>query len=547
MTEAAERPTDTGLPPPEGDATPIETDYAIGQDNVTPKLGPFDLDIHNPVFAISGLTVVAFTFLTLAFQSEVGPLFTGLRDWLVASLDWFFLSAANVFVLFCLALIVSPLGRVRIGGTEATPDYGYASWFAMLFAAGMGIGLVFFGVSEPISHYESAFGGVAVENGVRTDWAPLGAAAGDAGAARALGMAATIFHWGLHPWAIYAVVGLALAIFAYNKGLPLTMRSAFYPVLGERVWGWPGHVIDVLAVFATLFGLATSLGLGAQQASAGLAFLFGIPDGDATKVILIVAITLVAIGSVLRGIEGGVKKLSELNMMLAAALVLFVVVTGPTLAILAGFFTNLAAYASELVALSMPFGRDDDNFRQGWTAFYWAWWISWSPFVGMFIARVSRGRSVREFIIAVLLIPSLVSVFWMTAFGGTAISQIVDQGITAAADAPLELKLFAMLQHLPLTAITSLVGIVLVVVFFITSSDSGSLVIDTITAGGKVDAPKSQRVFWCSFEGLVAIALLLGGGLAALQAMAVSTGFPFTIVLLLACVSIVKGLMDEPR
>lgn len=547
MTEAAERPTDTGLPPPEGDATPIETDYAIGQDNVTPKLGPFDLDIHNPVFAISGLTVVAFTFLTLAFQSEVGPLFTGLRDWLVASLDWFFLSAANVFVLLCLALIVSPLGRVRIGGTEATPDYGHASWFAMLFAAGMGIGLVFFGVSEPISHYESAFGGVTVENGVRTDWAPLGAAAGNPEAARALGMAATIFHWGLHPWAIYAVVGLALAIFAYNKGLPLTMRSAFYPVLGERVWGWPGHVIDVLAVFATLFGLATSLGLGAQQANAGLSFLFGIPDGEATKVILIVAITLVAIGSVLRGIEGGVKKLSELNMMLAAALVLFVVVTGPTLAILAGFFTNLAAYASELVALSMPFGRDDDNFRQGWTAFYWAWWISWSPFVGMFIARVSRGRSVREFIIAVLLIPSLVSVFWMTTFGGTAISQIVDQGITAAADAPLELKLFAMLQHLPLTAITSFVGIVLVVVFFITSSDSGSLVIDTITAGGKVDAPKSQRVFWCSFEGLVAIALLLGGGLAALQAMAVSTGFPFTIVLLLACVSIVKGLMDEPR
>lgn len=547
MTEETERLTDTGLPPPDGDCTPIETDYAVGQDNVTPKFGPFNLDIHNPVFAVSGLTVVAFTFLTLAFQSDVGPLFTGLRDWLVAALDWFFLSAANVFVLLCLALIVSPLGRVRIGGTEATPDYGYASWLAMLFAAGMGIGLVFFGVSEPISHYNSAFGGVAVENGVRSDWAPLGAAAGNAEAARALGMAATIFHWGLHPWAIYAIVGLALAIFAYNKGLPLTMRSAFYPLLGERIWGWPGHVIDILAVFATLFGLATSLGLGAQQANAGLAFLFGIPDGDATKVILIVAITLIAIGSVLRGIEGGVKKLSELNMMLAAALVLFVVIAGPTLAILTGFFANLGAYASELVALSMPFGRDDDNFRQGWTAFYWAWWISWSPFVGMFIARVSRGRSVREFIIAVLLIPSLVSVFWMTTFGGTAISQIVDQGITAAADAPLELKLFAMLQHLPLTAITSFVGIVLVVVFFITSSDSGSLVIDTITAGGKVDAPKSQRVFWCSFEGLVAIALLLGGGLAALQAMAVSTGFPFTIVLLLACVSIVKGLMDEPR
>ncbi len=547
MTEATEHLTDTGLPAPEGDATPIETAYAVGQDNITPKLGPFALNIHNPVFAVSGLTVVAFTFLTLAFQADVGPLFTGLRDWLVASLDWFFLSAANVFVLVCVALIASPLGRVRIGGTAATPDYGYASWLAMLFAAGMGIGLVFFGVAEPISHYDSAFGGTAVEGGVRTDWAPLGAAAGDPQAARALGMAATIFHWGLHPWAIYAIVGLALAVFAYNKGLPLTMRSAFYPLLGERVWGWPGHVIDTLAVFATLFGLATSLGLGAQQANAGLAFLFGIPDGDATKVILIIAITLIAIGSVLRGIEGGVKKLSELNMLLAGALVLFVVLAGPTLAILTGFVTNLGAYASELVALSMPFGRDDDNFRQGWTAFYWAWWISWSPFVGMFIARVSRGRTVREFIIAVLLIPSLVSVFWMTTFGGTAISQIIDQGISAAADAPLELKLFAMLQHLPLTAITSAVGIVLVVVFFITSSDSGSLVIDTITAGGKVDAPKSQRVFWCSFEGLVAIALLLGGGLVALQAMAVSTGFPFTIVLLLACISLVKGLADEPR
>lgn len=234
-------------------------------------------------------------------------------------------------------------------------------------------------------------------------------------------------------------------------------------------------------------------------------------------------------------------------MILAAALVLFVVLAGPTVQILAGFFGNLAAYARELVPLSMPFWRQDDNFRQGWTAFYWAWWISWSPFVGMFIARVSRGRTVREFLVAVLLIPALVSVFWMTAFGGTAISQIVHQGITAAADAPLELKLFAMLQHLPLAAVTSFIGIVLVVVFFITSSDSGSLVIDTITAGGKVDAPVSQRVFWASFEGLVAIALLLGGGLAALQAMAVSTGFPFTVVLLLACISIVKGLMDEPR
>jgi betaine/carnitine transporter, BCCT family len=540
--------SDTSLPVPEGESEIIQTDYEVGQDNITPQVGPFNLDIHNPVFAFSGATVVLFTILTLVFGESVGPLFESLRDGLTATLDWFFLSAANVFVILCLALIVSPLGRVRIGGTDATPDYSYISWFSMLFAAGMGIGLVFFGVSEPISHYDAALGGIEIgEDGARTDWAPLGGAEGDTAAARSLGMAATIFHWGLHPWAIYAIVALSLALFSYNKGLPLTMRSVFYPILGERVWGWQGNVIDILAAFATLFGLATSLGFGAEQASAGLTFLFGIPEGNTSMVILIAAITAVAIISVVRGMDGGVKRLSEFNMILAGLLLLFIVLAGPTWAILSGFVSNLGAYAREIIPLSNPFGRDDDNFRQGWTAFYWAWWISWSPFVGMFIARVSRGRTAREFLICVLLVPSIVSVLWMTAFGGTAINQIVVGGVEAVADAPLELKLFIMLEGLPLTAITSFVGIVLVLVFFVTSSDSGSLVIDTITAGGKVDAPVSQRVFWCTFEGLIAIALLLGGGLAALQAMAVSTGFPFTIVLLFACYALVKGLLDEPR
>jgi BCCT family betaine/carnitine transporter len=360
-------------------------------------------------------------------------------------------------------------------------------------------------------------------------------------------MAATIFHWALHPWAIYAVVALALALFSYNKGLPLTMRSIFYPIFGERIWGWTGHVIDILAVFATLFGLATSLGFGAEQASAGLEFLFGLPATDTTKVFLIIGITGIALLSVVAGLDAGVKRLSEINMALAVLLLLFVVIVGPTVAILSGFFNNLLAYVQNLPALSNPVGRSDANFSQGWTAFYWAWWISWSPFVGMFIARVSRGRTVREFITCVLLIPSLVCVFWMTAFGGTAISQLVNDGIQTVVGAPLELQLFSMLQELPLAQITSFLGIVLVIVFFVTSSDSGSLVIDTITAGGKIDAPTPQRVFWCLFEGLVAIALLLGGGLGALQAMSVSTGFPFTIVLLLACVAIVKGLMSEPR
>ncbi|MBS9807896.1 BCCT family transporter [Vibrio alginolyticus] len=536
-----------GIQRPDGKVNAIDTDYQIGQDNVALKVGPFGLDIHNRVFAISGLAIVMFVVITLLFREQVEPFFADLRAGLLHNLDWFFLASGNIFVIVCVGLIFTPLGRVRIGGTEATPDYSYAGWLAMLFAAGMGIGLVFFGVSEPMSHFSSAIGGVSVENGVRTDWAPLGGAEGDATAASALGMAATIYHWALHPWSIYALLALGLAIFSFNKGLPLTMRSIFYPLFGERVWGWTGHIIDILAVVATVFGLATSLGYGASQAATGLNFLFDVPMTNTTQVILIIGITALALISVVAGLDKGVKILSEINMGLAALLLLFVIVVGPTIAILTGFFENIVSYVAKIPALSMPFGREDVNYSQGWTAFYWAWWISWSPFVGMFIARVSRGRSVREFIICVILIPSSVCVLWMTAFGGNAISQYVNDGYEAVFNAELPLKLFAMLDVMPLAEITSFVGIILVVVFFITSSDSGSLVIDTIAAGGKVDAPTPQRVFWCTFEGLVAIALMLGGGLAAAQAMAVTTGLPFTIVLLVATVSLIKGLMDEPR
>lgn len=532
---------------PDGLVNPIDTDYQVGQDNIIVKVGPFGLDIHNRVFLISGIAVILFVLLTLVFQTQVEPLFGGLKNWLTTHLAWFFISAANIFVLLCLFLVVSPLGKVRLGGTEAKPDYSYAGWFSMLFAAGMGIGLMFYGVSEPLSHFGSAYAGTSFENGVRTDWSPLSGAMGDAAGAERLAMAATIYHWALHPWAIYAILALGLALFSFNKGLPLTIRSIFYPILGERIWGWPGHIIDILAVLATLFGLATSLGLGASQASAGLNYLFGIPTGTTTEIVLVIVITLIALISVVAGLNAGVKRLSEINMALAGLLLLFVIVVGPTMAILSGFFSNLGAYLQYLPALANPIGREDSNFSQGWTAFYWAWWISWSPFVGMFIARVSRGRTVREFITCVLLIPSLACVLWMTVFGSTAISQVVQDGYRLAADAGLPLQLFNMLDALPWAQLTSLIAIILVVVFFVTSSDSGSLVIDTIAAGGKVDAPTPQRVFWCTFEGLVAIALILGGGLTALQAMAVSTGFPFTIVLLVSCIALLKGLASEPR
>ncbi|MGC9457063.1 MAG: BCCT family transporter [Halothiobacillaceae bacterium] len=542
-----EQDQSTGVPAPEGAANLIDTDYQIGQDNYRASPLGVNIDIHGAVFSFSALVVLAFVILTLALPEQSTTWFDGAKNWINANMTWFFLLSANIFLLLCLVLIVSPLGKVRIGGANAKPDFGYLSWFSMLFAAGMGVGLMFWGVAEPLSHYGTAFGGVSMgENGVRDDWAPLGAAADDPAGATSLAMAATIFHWGLHPWAIYAIVALSLAIFAYNKGLPLTVRSIFYPLLGERIWGWPGHVIDILAVFATLFGLATSLGIGAQQAAAGLSHLFGVPEGNTTLVLLIAAITAVAVVSILLGVDKGVKRLSEINLVLAFLLLMFVVFFGPTLLIATGFVKNLGAYLAELPFLSNPFGREDANFSQGWTTFYWAWWISWSPFVGMFIARVSRGRSVREFLTAVLLIPSTVSVFWMTTFGTTAIEQ-VQAGFTGAQDADLAVKLYEVLGQLPMAEITSFIAILLVIVFFITSSDSGSLVIDTITAGGKIDAPKPQRVFWGVIEGAIAIALLIGGGLAALQAVAVSAGLPFTLVLLVGCYAIVRGLMTEPR
>jgi len=523
----------------------IPTDYEIGQDNIKTSLGKLRVDIHNPVFVISGGLVVLFVLYALIFKEHATGFFPNLRAAVTSSFDWFFLGGANILVLFCLFLIVSPWGKIRLGGQDAKPDFSYPGWFAMLFAAGMGIGLMFYGVSEPISHYSSSVAGTTIgEDGVRTDWAPLDGAAGDSEAARELGMASTVFHWGLHPWAIYAVLALALALFSYNKGLPLTIRSAFYPIFGDRVWGWTGHVIDIVAVFATLFGLATSLGIGAKQANAGLGEVFSMPFGPLWQSILIVGITLIALISVLRGLEGGVKRLSEINMLLAFGLLAFVLFLGPTGFIFGNFFDSLGAYAANIIPLSNPIGREDVNFSQGWTSFYWAWWISWSPFVGMFIARVSKGRTVREFIICVLLIPSLVCVFWMSTFGGAAISQFIS-GNEAVGSAELPVKLFAMLESYPLAAFTSFIGIVLVIVFFVTSSDSGSLVIDTITAGGKVDAPAGQRIFWCTFEGLVAIVLLLGGGLVALQAMVVSTGLLFAIVLLALCASIVLGLRSE--
>ena len=511
-----------------------ETDYEVGQDNVQ-VLG---MDMHNPVFFISAVLILVFVIGTIIFPAEAKTALDGAKGWTIDNFDWLFMVGANIFVLFCIALIFLPVGKIRLGGKGARPDFSTLSWFAMLFAAGMGIGLMFWSVAEPVGYYTDWFG------------TPLNVEP-NTPQAKDMALGAVMYHWGLHPWAIYGVVALSLAFFAYNKGMPLTIRSAFYPILGERCWGWAGHVIDVLAVLATIFGLATSLGLGAKQAAGGMHFLFDTPNAINVQIAIIVGVTAAAVISVMRGLDGGVKLLSNINMGLAALLLLFVMIAGPTLLIFTSMGQTAVDYVVNIIPLSNWVGREDQGFLHDWTVFYWAWWISWSPFVGMFIARVSRGRTVREFLTAVLLVPTLVTVVWMATFGGSGLHQTINGiGELANGVGDSSLALFQMLAELPLTAITSFLAIVLVLVFFITSSDSGSLVIDSITAGGKLDAPVPQRVFWAIMEGLIAGALLYGGGeqaLNALQAGAITTGLPFTVVLLLMCFSLYKGLSAERK
>ncbi len=514
-----------------------ETKYEVGQDN----LQKWGMDVHHPVFWIASALVLIFVIGTLVAPGPAKEALDGAKWWSIAKFDWLFMLAANVFVVFSLVLIFLPVGKIRLGGDKAKPEFSYMSWFAMLFAAGMGIGLMFWSVAEPTAYY--------------TGWyeTPLGVEANSA-AAQQKAMSATMFHWGLHPWAIYAVVALSLAFFSFNKGLPLTIRSAFYPLIKDHSWGPFGHLIDTIAVVATLFGLATSLGFGAQQAAAGIEFLSGVSSENAgdnfgIQLAIILGVTAVALISVLRGLDGGVKVLSNINMGIAGLLLLFVLIAGPTAVIFSTIGSTAVGYVQDIFAYSNWVGRDDEAWMQGWTVFYWAWWISWSPFVGMFIARVSYGRTVREFIIAVLLVPTLVTLVWMSVFGGSALDQITS-GVGQLADglSSVELAMFQMLENLPMAAITSGIGIILVLVFFITSSDSGSLVIDAITAGGKVDAPVVQRIFWVVIEGVVAAALLFGGGadaLAALQAAAITVGLPFTLVLLVMCVSLYLGLKHE--
>ena len=522
----------------------------------------FGLDIYlTPVFVISGITIVLFIIGSLIFQDQATELFKSARIWLTTNLDWLFMITANLVFLFCVIVAISPLGKIRLGGPEAKPEYSNLTWLAMLFAAGVGIGLLFFGVSEPITYFQ---GGDYSPLGTETIYDPATEYTSEnvpdindpevqpkVQRAASLGIATTVFHWGLHGWAIYGVVGLALAFFAYNRGFPLLIRSAFHPILGDRIWGWPGHIIDTFAIFAGIFGLATSLGLGVEQVTSGLNYLFEIPASKLTMILLIVGITAIALVSVMTGINVGIKRLSQFNIILAFVLLLTIFILGPTRYIFQSLFAGLGTYIKEMVPLSNWIGREDTSFLHDWTTFYWAWWIAWAPFIGTFIARISKGRTVRQFVFFVLILPTLLCLLWFSAFGGTAIHQFLTGGFTGVTEEVeaynYPLALFKMFEELPVSLLLSCAAMLLTIIFFVTSSDSGSLIIDIIAAGGKVDAPVAQRVFWCTAEGLVAIALLLGGGLKALQAASLATGFPFAIVLLGMGGCVLVGMIRERR
>ncbi|TKS56613.1 BCCT family transporter [Mesohalobacter halotolerans] len=495
------------------------------------KKSIFGLEVNGPVFFTSSILIVIGIALTLIFKESAEAYFETIQSTVSDYGGWFFVLCVNVFLFFVLFIAFSKFGKLRLGGKDAEPEFKTLSWFAMLFSAGMGIGLLFWSIAEPITHFN----------------APP-SADGQTIAAAKEAMNFTFLHWGLHAWGIYALVGLSLAYFTYSRGLPLTIRSVFYPFLGDKIYGIVGDIIDIFAVLATLFGLATSLGFGVQQVAAGLSHVFGISGGITTQVMLIGGITAVATLSVILGVDKGVRVLSEWNMRIAVVLLVLVVILGSTLFIFESYLENLGNYASSLFEISLwNESYAGTSWQNSWTVFYWGWWIAWSPFVGMFIARVSKGRTIKEFILGVLIVPTLVTFFWISAFGSSALNDVIggDQILVQAVGDDVATALFVFFESFPFSSVLSIIGVILIIGFFVTSSDSGSLVIDSLTSGGKIDAPVGQRIFWAVAEGAVAAVLLIGGGLGALQTASVATGLPFALILLIMCYSLYKGLEEE--
>jgi choline/glycine/proline betaine transport protein len=476
--------------------------------------------------------IIALLLYTVALPKHAQSIFTLVQTSIVDNGSWFYVLTVAFIFFFVIFLGFSRYGDIRLGPDHATPDYPLATWLSMLFAAGMGIGLMFFGVAEPLMHYLS----------------PPTAETGTVEAVQEA-MKMTFFHWGLHAWAIYAIVALVLAYFSYRHNLPLTLRSALYPLIGEKIYQWPGHLVDVFAVVSTVFGVATSLGLGASQVNAGFGYLFGIEVSTTNQIIIMFGITTLAVVSVATGLDKGVRRLSEANMILAVVLLILIFVLGPTVFLLQAYLQNIGDYLADIVHNTFNlFAYKKTSWIGGWTIFYWGWWLAWAPFVGIFIARISRGRTIREFILGVMLIPTVFTLLWMTIFGNSAIDLIYNQGVVALGEMVSKdssVALFVFLENFPLSSMLSFFSVLMIVIFFVTSCDSGAMVVDMLCSHGNNNTPLWQRVYWAVGIGVVAAILLVAGGLNALQTMTIASALPFAIVLLLAIVGLIKALRVE--
>lgn len=490
------------------------------------------VNLNSKVFYPSTLVIVVLLLFAFFAPEAADTLFQHVQKAIVDNGSWFYVLSVAIILLLVIYLGFSRYGDIRLGPDHALPDYSLPSWLSMLFAAGMGIGLMFFGVAEPLMHFMS----------------PPTAEVGSVEAVREA-MKITFFHWGIHAWAIYAVVALILAYFSFRHNLPLTLRSSLYPLIGDKIYGWAGHTVDIFAVISTIFGVATSLGLGASQINSGLAYLFDIDVNNTNQILLMAGIISLAVVSVVSGLDKGIRRLSELNMILAIGLLILILVLGPTVFLLKAYLQNTGAYLSDIVRNTFNlFTYEKSDWIGGWTIFYWGWWLAWAPFVGLFIARISRGRTIREFVVGVLLIPSAFTLLWMTVFGNSAIELVFDQQQLKLGEMVNEnasVALFVFLEHFPFSEALTVVAILMVVIFFVTSCDSGAMVVDMLCSFGSNNTPVWQRIYWAVGVGVVAAILLAAGGLGALQTMTIASALPFTVILLLALVGLIKALRVE--
>ena len=502
------------------------------------RLGPFPR-VSKPVFLSSALLIIAFIIFGAFFNELANEVFGQAKAFISVRFGWFFIVVVNLALLMSIYLIFSKYGDIRLGYQTEEPEYNLLSWIGMLFSAGIGIGLLYWGTAEPLQHFMAP---------------PIGEPETVAAAKQAMNI--SFLHYGLHVWAIYGMVALSLAYFHYRRGLPLAIRSTLYPLIGKKIYGPWGHTVDTLAVFGTMFGVVTTLGLGVLQINAGLETLFGIPNTITVQIILIVLITMLASLSLLMGLDKGIKRLSDINIFLTIVLLSFVIFLGPTQFIINSFVENIGNYIHQVIPLGLwtESYAGEENWQSSWTIFYWAWWISWSPFVGVFIARISRGRTIREFILGVLLIPITILFLWFTAFGGSAVHMelmaaadpsLASPGLVEAVKADYGSAIFKLMEFYPFAKAATLLIIVMIVLWFVTSSDSASFVIDMLTSGGDANPPKIQRLFWAGTEGVIAAVLLAAGGLGALQAASIVSGFPFAIVILVMLYALLRGLSRD--